>query len=334
MGMTKSALLVPLFVLAALALGGSDAHAQTPFIDGNPDYAHTTCNAGGTFVDEAATAVETGVFAGVAPRIGQVTYVHAVAQSLSACGNSDTVWFELVLPADATFAISAANPVFCYRGHDSVYAPVTNDALGACSQVASQGAKGMSFGFSAVGSSNGSFGPWWYEVQVPVIFNAAGAQTVTSWARSAWRFPSNGYDNWAATSVTANVLPSSMLPPPTPASFGNYSATSNANGDAVDARFAITTNFQVGTVSVEWGTSTSFGNLTDPATTHLLESGYPNVTATLFNTPSATTIYWRPRFTVGGLTFVGATQSVRTNAFPAPRPFPTFPRPCRGFCRA
>jgi|GEM_PF-6556106 len=308
-----------------------EAKAQTPFIDSGIVWAETTCNAFGQPFIEKATGAYTGYFSGVAPRAGQVTYIHAVASSSSGCFNSDTVGLEVVLPANARYAISPTTPVICYRGHDSVYEQVPDSSSSACLQSPTQGARGLFFGYSVLPSANSSTSGWWLEIQVPVIFDTTGTHTVTSWAKSAYTFPGNS--NYGGTTVNVSVL-SSMSPPPTPPTFGNYSATSNSSGDAVNVTFSVTTNFQVGDVDIEWGTTTSFGQVTDPARTFLLEMGYPNSTGTLINTPSSTTIYWRPRFTVGGMRFYGATQSIRTNAFPAPRPFPTFPRPCRGFCAA
>ena len=136
-----------LLFLGIAALSARPAAAQRAFSDG------TIASMGSAFCPALMGNVTpvvsafTGYFAGPSetppyPVTGDIAYVHAFAQDVSACVN-DTVGFEFFLPDGASLAISPTLPVICRRygnnSHIEDFPGLPSDRTGYCSQTPSTG---------------------------------------------------------------------------------------------------------------------------------------------------------------------------------------------------
>ena len=168
--MPRPALRSPLLGLSIL-LAAHGAHAAPEFINGPLAPGFALCGGDATegVETEAGYAVDP---VAQAPRLGQVTIVHAVAANTNCVGDEAVI--ELFLPPGASFAISAGNPVRCFTSDGSQPAECLQQPVTGLSG-------GAEFGRAFLASGRQ------LEIQVPVVFNQLSdnaslvVHTTTTW---------------------------------------------------------------------------------------------------------------------------------------------------------
>lgn len=222
---------------------------------------------------------------GLSPHTGDVTYIHAIAQAGCAF---DTVGFDFLLPATIQPAVSAANPVYCFKNGVAM----ATSSTGACSQ---------SF---QVGNFGGYFYGWsslqpgeWFEIQIPVRWYKSLPGTMSA----------------ALTSGIASLSPSiqpSIIWRPT---FEGFTGASVPDGTSANVGFTLYSYYTAATVVVEYGVG-AFDHATAPVTTSAAYVYYPNVTANLPGTTPLSTLSWRVKVTANGNTYYSDTQTLKLSA--------------------
>ena len=233
------------------------------------------------------------------PKTGDISYVRAVGVNVSGCMN-DVVGFEFFLPDGASLAISANNPVFCYRGTlDGVsFENVLNTSNSSCSQTPSTGNNsGLFFSYSALPSG------WYLDVRVPVVFNKKllGLAGPTSHRLTI-----------ATSSVNGTAFPNLPLTVYYQAALQNL-ASSAVTSSSANLAFNLVSYFNSGLLYVDYGTTTALG-LSLPSTSVPNTSLSFPITASLTGLNSSTTYYWRGRYVTSDGTFTSAPQSFTTGA--------------------
>jgi hypothetical protein len=276
--------------LALVAVAGLHrvANAAPGYLLSQPVPAYTTC--GIEVQAQAGYWTDPGVF----PKTGDVAYIKARADL--GCVNSTAPGFDFFLPQQGgvysvELAISAQNPVLCYRGTGSTYQSVpATDSTGACLQTPTTGPfGGLFFGWSKL-DANGNH---WLEIQVPVRYTrqSPGALQVKT----------------STFSVAGGISSAITLDVGYRTGFGNLSSIGLYGNLMIG--FELDPFYEAGTLYIDYGTSTSLGqtNAATPVPAGTL--AYPNVSTTIGGLTGGATYYWRPRFVTTWGTFVGPTQS-------------------------
>jgi hypothetical protein len=171
---------LPFFVVGALH-GQASAQPQPSFVEGPATFPGTAiCGADNTIRNGVETRAGYLVDpVAETPKLGQVTYVRAVARNTNCV--TDTAHIEFILPPGATLAESAQNPVRCYF-HGSTVTAVP------CQELA----KGPTGGQWRLAPPNNiipgknSTTTSAHQIQVPVIFHQAIDQQMIVRTMSAW----------------------------------------------------------------------------------------------------------------------------------------------------
>ena len=295
---------------AAALLSATGAAAQARWLDGNfgfvPGSACVTWNAE---TEVTTYAGYWGTTNGSFPRTGDVSYVHAAGAVVgNPCSGGDVIGFDFFLPAGASLAVSAQNPVRCIATRLSDGSTTTTDPNIHCSQTPSTGnAGGLFFGYAVTPHG------WVFEIQVPVEFDKA----------------LHGLAGTAAEKLT--VVTSSANGPRTVEQFVtvplraivNYPAPSATylGTDVSGAHYQLTSYiynyFTAGVATLDVGTVSgtySNPNLAPANIPDTANGFYVNTNLTL-SAAYAGQIYWRTKFVVNatGATFNGPEQSFTAN---------------------
>lgn len=292
-------------VLLALGFMGTVALAAPGYVDGNDVPVGQICAITGT--SAIASQNKVGFFTDPStsyPKTGDVGYVRAVGSNISPCTN-DTIGFDFFLPDGATLAIDSTNQVRCYAIKFTTPTQViefTNNPTGfqgSCSQSPSIGARGgLFFGYAVVAPG------WQVDIRVPVRYNKqllglAGPTThrLTAVAQTAWG------DATPFVAVTVYYQ----------ASLQNLQSSEIS---ATTAKLGVNlfSYFKSGQLYVDYGTTSSFGNSTPPATVPNTALNFPSVSTSLTGLTPNTTYFWRYRFVTDAGTFNSPTQTFTTLA--------------------
>ena len=205
--------------LAATLLVAGLAHnasANSKWLDSPGQQNHSGACAGGTSTyigywgDPGATPAT--------PATGDVGYIHIVA--ISGCAY-DTVGFDLFLPPGITTAVSAQNPVYCFRNNN----PMPNDANGACAQTPSTGNyNGLLYGWTNL-APNQSF-----EIQIPVYYGTVAPSAIYA----------------KMTSVISLLAPTITPAVGYKAGFASLTGSSSTDGTSADVGFELDSFYATG----------------------------------------------------------------------------------------
>ena len=267
--MLNKLVLAATFVVAGFAHNASAAGwVNSPAIQGTAG-----CGAG--------TATQIGYFdSGSGLHTGDIAYVHIVA--VAGCA-FDSVGFDLFLPPGVTPAVSATNPVFCFRDN----AAYANNTLGDCSQtpITPSNFGGLFYGWSKL-NPNESF-----ELQIPVFWGAANPGLVEA----------------VMTSITAETPV--ISPPVAYRPQVNNQAASSVDGTSVTTTFDPSNFFVDSQVAVEYGVG-AFDHVSASLALSSQFEFYTGTTIPLPNTTPGTAVTWRVRITNTFGTFYGPTNTI------------------------
>ena len=270
-------------VLAAALLVAGLAHNASAA----PHWQDSAWSAGWAYCGVATNAkIGYWLDLGSSPHTGDVSYIHAMAQAGCAY---DTVGFDFLLPATVQEAVSATNPVYCFKNGQ----PMGNSSTGACSQTAQVG----NFGGAFYGWSNLAPGEW-FEIQIPVRWFKSQPGTISA----------------ALTSGIASLSPSiqpSIIWRPT---FANMTGSSSVDGTSANVAFEVDHYYAPASLVIEYGSNGVFDHATPAVAMSAQAFDYPNVTANLPGTTPLTTLSWRVKVTAYGNTYYSDTQTVALSA--------------------
>lgn len=237
------------------------------------------------------------------PRAGDVYYTYVFAQNSATCTSAAVQPF-LILPANTTLAISAANPVYCFR-NGSPYAGAPCSQSPALSTSLS-GATGYNLGLWT--NLNGGS----VEIQVPVTSTTDGIKTLA--ARIDTAGGGNGWITPSVSYLTGFNAPTVSYPVSPTTSITNTTARTTAD---------VFNQYQAGTFYFDIGTTTSYGTSTAGNAVSSAGNGFQYFTDWSGLTPG-TLYHWRGRFTYAGGTIVGADQTFTTAGTAGVPPVPTY----------
>jgi hypothetical protein len=294
-------------VLWVLGFMSTVALAAPAYLDGSDVAVWQICPI--TNISAIASQNKVGFFTDPStsyPKTGDVGYVRAVGSNISPCTN-DTIGFDFFLPDGATLAIDTTNRVRCYAIKFTTPTQVIEFTdnppgfQGGCSQTPSTGASGgLFFGYAVIAPG------WQVDIRVPVRYNRqllglAGptSHRLTAVAQTAW----------------SNVAPFVPVTVYYQASFQNLQS-SGIGATTATLGVNLYSYFKGGQLYVDYGTTTSFGLTTPPATVPNTSLNFPSVSTSLTGLSPSTTYFWRYRFVTDAGTFNSPTQSFNTAAAP------------------
>lgn len=253
-----------LSLLAAFLLAAPAAQAAPQWFDGSVAKS-TVINcpsiiSGNPYAEEGAWSwVGFYADAGNLPDAGEVFYVHAVTGLVgNPCPGGMYSYPEISLPSGVQPAITASNPVFCWKIGQRATPPTQTRLVGECPQQSSSGSVGGSYGFGAVGLEGGMWPHGLgtvYELQIPVTSSRQLRGTLASPCDCVRGFVKtvDGNSNpvlgsaaglvvdsapaGGGTSTPAATPPAGGTPPPggTPAAGGTSGASGNPSGSGTPA---------------------------------------------------------------------------------------------------
>jgi uncharacterized repeat protein (TIGR02543 family) len=290
----KRTLLIPSLLLLSTVLTTSPAAAAPAWTLGTPQSINFNCSSTGNvpgtqtwvgYVNDTANPLKTGA----------TGYVTAVAKNIGAC--NDSVTMEILLPAGAVR--DTTKDVYCIRekvggGSD----PIQN-----CAPWGFNGPNGgLMFTSSPV-----LLAPQWYlEIQIPVVYNAE-------------LLGSAGGVNHLLGVKTMNGLTYAIPSVPVTVAYQPKFESFTTSGITASSASVSLTAFnylKAGQLSIDYGTSGSFGMSTNPVALSSMYVSYSNSGATLPNLSASTTYYWRARYVTSSGTFTSTTQSFTTGQAP------------------
>jgi hypothetical protein len=273
--MTNKLALAATLLVAGLA---HDASASARWLDSPGQQNHSGACSGGT-------SAYIGYYGdpGVSPATGDVGYIHIVA--ISGCAY-DTVGFDLFLPAGITTAVSAQNPVYCFRNNS----PMPNDANGACAQTPSQGNyNGLLYGWTNLAPYQS------FEIQIPVHYGTVAPSAIYA----------------KMTSVISLLAPTITPAVVYRAGFASLSGSSSTDGTSANVVFELDSYYATGQLLVEYGVG-AFDHATAPVSVPAAPN-FPNANANLPGTTPGSTLSWRVKFITPYGTFYSPTRTVVLN---------------------
>jgi hypothetical protein len=241
------------------------------------------------------------------PKVGNIYYTSVFVQDVAACqGVGVQPW--LILPAGTSLAISAANPVICYKNNVAV----------ACNQnpqfgVSLSGAYGYNLGVWTLQASGGSI-----EIQVPVSSSSPGSTQLTARVDTA-----DGWSNPSATPFKTFLMGTNSTQQPT-VTYPGPSATNITNTTAQTTAYLNNQNI-AGDIYFDLGTTTTYEDASTlpfavPASPMVL-----NITCDWSDLSPGTLYHWRARYRYGGgSTAMGADQTFTTTGTASPPAAPMY----------
>jgi hypothetical protein len=241
------------------------------------------------------------------PRAGDIYYTSVVVQDVAACqGVAVQPW--LILPAGTSLAISAANPVVCYK----------NGAAVSCNQnppfgVSLSGAYGYNLDVWSLRASGGSV-----EIRVPVSSTSSGPTRLIARVDTA-----DGWSNPSATpfkdfivGANANLQPTVAYPSPSATSITNTTAKTTAY---------LSNQSIAGDIFFDLGTTTTYEDASTLPFAVYADPGVLNITCDWNGLLPGTLYHWRARYRYGsGSTAMGADQSFTTTGTAVPPTAPMY----------
>lgn len=287
----KRTLLIPSLLLLATVATTTPAHAQVDWVHSQSQFVPYNCSSTGV-----ANSIETwvGYLDDVAAplKTGDSQYIHAVAKAVGQC--NDGVTMEIFLPAGAMR--DPNKPVYCVREKlDGTKDPIQN-----CAPSGFTGPNGgLMFTNGAV-----TLAPTWYlEIQIPVIYNAELLGSAGGAAHSLGVKTMN---------LMTYALPSTPVKVAYKPKFESFTTT-GITGNSATVSLTTFNYLKSGQLSIDYGTSGTFGMSTNPVTLSSMYVYYTSSGATIPNLLANTTYYWRARYVTSSGTFTSTTQSFPTS---------------------
>jgi hypothetical protein len=229
------------------------------------------------------------------PRVGDIYYTSVFVQDVAACQPAGVQpW--LILPAGTSLAISAANPVICYK----------NGVAATCNQnpqfgVSLSGAYGYNLGVWTLKSQGGSV-----EVQVPVSSSSSGPTRLMARVDTA-----DGWSNPSATpfkdflvGANSNLLPTVTYPVTPTTNIMNTTATTTA---------WVTNQNTAGDIYFDLGTTTTYEDAATLPFAVSASGGTLSLYCSWSGLLPGTLYHWRARYIYGGgATALGIDQTFTT----------------------
>lgn len=224
------------------------------------------------------------------PKVGDVFYTYVFAGNVAACQFPGMQPF-LILPAGTALAISADNPVRCYR--NGVATTPCSQTLQLATSLS--GATGYNLGFWA---ELRTMGP--VEIQVPLMSSSSGLKTL--YARIDTAGGGSGFITPSVSILVGASAPTVSYPVPSATLITDTTARTTAD---------VYNRFQSGTLYFDIGTTTSYGSSTGGNAVSSSGDGFRYFSDWTALNPG-TLYHWRGRFTYAGGTVLGADQTFTT----------------------
>ncbi len=288
----KRTLLIPSLLLLATVATTTPAHAEANWVHSQSQFVPYNCSSTGL-----ADSIETwiGYEDDVADplKTGDSRYVHAIAKAVGQC--TDGANMEVFLPTGATRDLS--KPVYCIRQKvgTTQQEPVLN--------CAPSGFTGPGGGLMFTTGSVTLAPTWYLEIQIPVIYNAELLGSAGGIAHSL------GVKTMNQQAYALPSIPVTVAYKPKFESF----TTSGITGNSATVSLTTFNYLKSGQLSIEYGTSGTFGTSTNPGTLSSMYVYYTNSGAMIPNLLANTTYSWRARYVTSSGTFTSTTQSFTTS---------------------